>query len=50
MAATANGQPIAALNLGRTRADPELTLKVNRPCGPTLSSLVERLALRAYSP
>ena len=28
-AASRNGMPIAAINLGRTRADPLLTLKVN---------------------
>lgn len=41
--ATACGQPIAALNLGRTRADGELALKVNLPCGAALSGLLKRL-------
>ena len=48
--ATAHHQPIAAVNLGRTRADNELALKVSLPCGPTLNSLVERLALCAHEP
>jgi NAD-dependent SIR2 family protein deacetylase len=37
------GQPIATVNLGRTRADGELALKVALPCGPTLAGLLERL-------
>ena len=44
--AIAQGQPIAALNLGRTRADDELTLKVALPCGAALSGLLERLNLQ----
>lgn len=47
-AAIANGQPIAAINLGRTRADSELTLKINLPCGPTLHSLAERFAPQTH--
>lgn len=43
--AAARGQPIAAINLGRTRADDELTLKLNLPCGPALSGLLERLGM-----
>ncbi len=31
--------PIAAINLGRTRADPLFTLKVSAPCGEVLSGL-----------
>ncbi|HRD66215.1 MAG TPA: NAD-dependent protein deacetylase [Candidatus Competibacter sp.] len=42
--AAARGQPIAAINLGRTRADNELALKVNLPCGAALSGLLERLS------
>lgn len=42
-AAAAAGQPIAALNLGVTRADELLTLKVAQPVGATLAMLVERL-------
>lgn len=41
--AAARGQPIAAVNLGRTRADGALALKVSRPCGPALNGLLERL-------
>lgn len=33
------GLPIAALNLGRTRADPLLTLKVTAPCAEVLALL-----------
>lgn len=43
--ATARGQPIAAVNLGRTRADDELTLKLDGSCGPALSGLLERLGM-----
>jgi NAD-dependent SIR2 family protein deacetylase len=42
--ATALEKPIAAINLGRTRADPLLALKVNEACGPALNALVEGLA------
>ncbi|MEJ0003903.1 MAG: NAD-dependent protein deacetylase [Pararobbsia sp.] len=38
------GIPIAAVNLGRTRADALFSLKVMEPCGAALSALVERLA------
>jgi NAD-dependent SIR2 family protein deacetylase len=34
------GKPIAAINLGRTRADSLLSLKVERPCADALSALV----------
>lgn len=34
------GLPVAALNLGRTRADHLLTLKVEQPCAPALSFLL----------
>lgn len=37
-AAAAAGKPIAAINIGRTRADELLTLKVSEPCGPALSA------------
>lgn len=40
-------QPIAAINLGYTRADSELTLKCNLSCGPALVSLLERLGVTA---
>jgi NAD-dependent SIR2 family protein deacetylase len=39
------GKPIAAINLGRTRADPLLSLKITAPCADTLSALAGRLAL-----
>ncbi|MDP9898896.1 NAD-dependent SIR2 family protein deacetylase [Variovorax ginsengisoli] len=38
-AAVAAGKPVAALNLGRTRADDLLTLKVEAPIGATLEAL-----------
>ncbi|RZI75571.1 MAG: NAD-dependent protein deacetylase [Variovorax sp.] len=38
-AAAAAGKPIAAVNLGRTRADALFSLKVERPVGETLSQL-----------
>jgi len=41
------GLPIAALNLGTTRADPLLTLKVSAPIGPTLSALATGIGLAA---
>lgn len=37
------GKPIAAINLGRTRADALLALKLEAPCGAILQQLVERL-------
>ncbi|MEK6349402.1 MAG: NAD-dependent protein deacetylase [Burkholderia sp.] len=38
-------KPVAALNLGRTRADPLLALKVEAACGSTLDALAARLGL-----
>jgi len=38
-AAVAAGKPVAAVNLGRTRADDLLTLKVAQPVGEALSAL-----------
>jgi NAD-dependent SIR2 family protein deacetylase len=35
------GKPIAAVNLGRTRADELLALKVNQPCVPALAFLLD---------
>jgi len=43
-AASRAGQPIAAINLGHTRADSMLALKVSRPCGDTLTALMAALA------
>lgn len=37
------GKPVAALNLGTTRADAMLTLKVEAGCAPALQALVSRL-------
>ncbi|TDV34452.1 NAD-dependent SIR2 family protein deacetylase [Paraburkholderia caballeronis] len=37
------GKPVAAINLGRTRADPMLALKVEAPCAATLDALVDRV-------
>jgi NAD-dependent SIR2 family protein deacetylase len=39
------GKPIAAVNLGRTRADHLLALKVEQPCAMALSALVLRLGI-----
>ncbi|MBR0644959.1 NAD-dependent protein deacetylase [Roseomonas hellenica] len=39
-AAVAAGKPVAAVNLGRTRADALLTLKVARPCEDALAFLL----------
>jgi NAD-dependent SIR2 family protein deacetylase len=38
-AATQSGKPVAAINLGRTRADELLTLKVSEPCALALAAL-----------
>jgi NAD-dependent SIR2 family protein deacetylase len=38
-AAAQAGQPVAAINLGRTRADGLLALKVSEPCASALASL-----------
>jgi NAD-dependent SIR2 family protein deacetylase len=40
-AASAGGKPIAAVNLGRTRADHLLSLKIERSCDEVLSELSE---------
>lgn len=40
-AASKAGKPIAAVNLGRTRADELLTLKVNQPCVAALAFLLD---------
>ena len=39
-AAARAGKPIAAVNLGRTRADALLTLKVEAPCEEALAFLL----------
>jgi NAD-dependent SIR2 family protein deacetylase len=38
-AAASAGKPIAAINLGRTRADDLLSLKVEQPCAQALAFL-----------
>ena len=38
-AAARSGKPVAAINLGRTRADELLTLKVSEPCALALAAL-----------
>ena len=38
-------KPIAAINLGRTRADHLLSLKVEQSCADALESLVDRLGI-----
>jgi len=43
-AAASAGKPIAAVNLGRTRADHLLALKISAPCGQVLESLLDRAA------
>jgi NAD-dependent SIR2 family protein deacetylase len=40
------GMPIAALNIGRTRADPLLSLKVEASCADGLTALAEEVAGR----
>jgi NAD-dependent SIR2 family protein deacetylase len=39
-AASRAGKPLAALNLGRTRADPLLTLKIDQPCAAALGFVI----------
>jgi NAD-dependent SIR2 family protein deacetylase len=46
-AAVAAGKPVAAVNLGRTRADELLTLKVEQPVGEALADLAARLETAA---
>lgn len=44
-AAAAKRKPMAALNLGRTRADHFLALKIELPCAGALAGLVEALGI-----
>lgn len=46
-AAAERGLPIAAINLGRTRADNLLHLKVNQPCADVLSALTDAHTARS---
>jgi NAD-dependent SIR2 family protein deacetylase len=45
LAAREMGKPVAAVNLGRTRADELLSLKVASDCGPALEGAVDALGL-----
>ena len=45
LAARELGKPVAAVNLGRTRADEMLSLKVASDCGRALPDVVEALGL-----
>ena len=40
--------PIAAINIGKTRADDLLNLKIERDCGETLTELVNQVARPGY--
>jgi NAD-dependent SIR2 family protein deacetylase len=42
------GKPVAAINLGKTRADPLLALKVTAPCAAVLDALAQRLEPAAH--
>ncbi|MGH8495824.1 MAG: NAD-dependent protein deacetylase [Gammaproteobacteria bacterium] len=42
-AAALSGKPVALVNLGRTRADAEISLKVTARCGDVLADMAERL-------
>ncbi|WP_415749315.1 NAD-dependent protein deacetylase [Caballeronia sp. J97] len=44
--AAKSGKPIAAINIGKTRADALLALKVEAPCSDALERLIERLDAR----
>ena len=44
-AAAAQGKPIVAVNIGRTRADPLLTLKLQQPVGAALMALNDQLGV-----
>jgi NAD-dependent SIR2 family protein deacetylase len=41
--AAKSGKPIAAINIGKTRADSLLALKVEAPCSEALNALIDRL-------
>ena len=45
LAAREMGKPVAAVNLGRTRADELLSLKVASDCGPALEQVADALGL-----
>lgn len=46
-AAHGAGKPVAAINLGRTRADAMLSFKVEADCGAALAALAEAIGARA---
>lgn len=46
-AAAKQEKPIAAVNLGRTRGDDLLALKINAPCAEILEQVVDRIATAA---
>ena len=50
LAAGKLGKPVAAINLGQTRADALLALKVDVSCAAALTDLVARLGLPAGAP
>jgi len=50
VAAAEAGQPIAAINLGRTRADDLLQFKIAKSCGDTLERLVADLSATTPAP
>jgi NAD-dependent SIR2 family protein deacetylase len=43
--ASRTGKPIAAVNLGRTRADPLVAVKVEMPCAEALAAVRRRLGI-----
>lgn len=45
-AAADQGKPIAAINVGHTRADAQLALKLDAPCAPVLAALLQGLAVK----
>jgi NAD-dependent SIR2 family protein deacetylase len=45
-AAVRNSKPVVAVNLGKTRADDHISLKVTASCGDALEAVTERLRLR----
>jgi len=47
LAARERGKPVAAVNLGRTRADGLLAIKVEADCGAVLESLLARIGAPA---
>ena len=47
--AAEHGKPIAGINLGRTRADDLLSLKIAAPCADVLTALLYRLGSRSVS-